>query len=62
MNNKTSSAWELLSEELNPETLQQLSGGAAGSSWPGHDLVTPDGWRDPYNDDINIDDLLDDAP
>ena len=56
MNNESTHTWELLAEELAPETLQNITGGTGGTPWPGHDLVTPADGRDPYNDDINIDD------
>ena len=56
MNNESPNAWPLLTEELAPETLQHLTGGTGATPWPGHDLVTPEGRTDPYNDDVNIED------
>ena len=49
--------WELLAEERAPATLQHLTGGTGGIGSTPHDLVTPTGPHDPYDDQDPTKDL-----
>lgn len=45
--------WEVLADELAPESLQNLTGGTGGIGLPNHDLVTPEGAAHSYDDDTD---------
>ena len=49
MNSETPNCWELLAEELAPETLQHLTGGTNVVGTTPHDLVTAVNRSEPYD-------------
>ena len=61
MHNQLTTTWELLADELQTETLKQLTGGTRGIDPLPNDLVTPAQASSPYDGDAP-DEVFGDEP